>query len=272
MKERFSGRSVEKPVAATTAHVGDEEATSFEGAEPVPETRRKQLSPEEIKGAVESVDELLRRYQKFLTTFAKDPSLRFKAGERFMIDLDEGIVSNDVRWFAERELTEAQIIWAHLHEITHFRDLAEDRAGMEKRFIYEVERAQQTGGVLMQKWIDAAGSADHPYIENLKRTQPIRKDGKTSLNGPEVAAFKMRHTFFNILDDIWVNSSVARHAPRYASGTSGGDEVLTLYQKKLFVGTDYQKSPRHLQFLPLHPQKKRQLLLPLLLLQNFQEE
>lgn len=248
MTERFSGRSTEKPVA--TVHVEGEEAASFDGKESVPVApSRKQLLPEEIVEAVESVDELLKRYQKFLTTFAKDPSLRFKAGERFMIDLDEGIVSSDVRWFAERELTEAQIIWAHLHEITHFRDLAEDPKGMEKRFSYEIERACQTGEVLMQKWIEAAGSAEHPLIKNLKQTTPVRKDWKIELNKTEVAALKMRHTFFNILDDIWDNSSVARRAPRYASSTPGGEEVRALYQKKLFAATDYQKSPRHLQFL-----------------------
>jgi hypothetical protein len=250
MERPFSKRHAEQPNPQTILKVEGKEDSTFEA----PEASKKEKTevvkktPEEVAEAIKKVDALLQRYQNFLTTFAKDNSLRFKAGNAFQINPEDGVITNDVRWFMDKGFTETQILWAHLHEISHFRDLAEDKKGMEERVEYEVKRARATGRVMMQKWIETAGE-DHPIIERLERTQPLSKKNKSQLNQVELAGFKIHHTFYNILDDIWVNSSVARRAPRYSQGTSAGDEIESLYKDKLFAPTDYKDLPRHMQFL-----------------------
>lgn len=232
----------------------DSNASSFEEHTPgqensLPQIRNKEtFSEEEIGEAKQKIDRLLQRYQGLLVTFAKDNSLQFKAGDGFRINLETGVVLNDVRWFLEKGFSENQILWAHLHEITHFRDLADDRSGMEARMEHMVTRSQALGAVMMQKWVQAAGE-DHPAIEQLRRKQPLGIKRPALLNSTELAAFKIHHTFYNVLDDIWVNNSVAQRAPRYASRTAVGKEVEDLYREKLFAETDYQGLPRHMQFL-----------------------
>lgn len=69
------------------------------------------------------------------------------------------------------------------------------------------------------------------------------------MNGVERAAYKVHHTFYNILDDIYVNQQVARKAPVYEKTASGGEAVRNLYQEKLFAKADYSNLPRHLQLM-----------------------
>ena len=60
---------------------------------------------------------------------------------------------------------------------------------------------------------------------------------------------KMYHTFYNILDDIYVNNLVSERAPNYEPKKPGGKVVEDLYRTKLFPDTDYTKAPRHLQVM-----------------------
>jgi len=60
---------------------------------------------------------------------------------------------------------------------------------------------------------------------------------------------KAYHTFYNVFDDLFVNQGVANQAPAYTKDQIGGQEVERLYKEKLFKETDFQKLPRHLQFL-----------------------
>jgi hypothetical protein len=241
MSENFSGfQRAAEPNERPFSRVEGMEA---EAAEDTPEA-----SSEETSESITKTNALLQKYKLFLTTFAKDTSLTYKAGDAFKIDTESGTIYNDVRWFTERDMSPDQIIWAYLHEITHFRDLREDKEGNEARRRYEVTKARATGLRIMEKWAQAL-PPDHPKIEGLRKQIPLGSKDGTQLNRTEAAAFKIYHTFFNVLDDIWVNSSVARRAPRYAANTKGGNEVERLYREKLFKGTDYTEQPLHMQFL-----------------------
>lgn len=192
---------------------------------------------------------LIDSYRRFFTTFAKDVSLNFKLSDAFYIDLENGEVNLDTKWFAEKGFTKDQILWAVLHELSHFRDLAEDPERMMKNFEYIREQARQTGAVMMKKWEDTFGATEPELIENLKKQRPAsKKDPKITMNAVEQAAYQIHHTFYNIFDDIYVNNLVARKAPAYEEAEKGGRETKKLYQEKLFAKSDYSQLPRHLQF------------------------
>ena len=111
-----------------------------EEEEKKPETGEEEISPE-LKAFL---DELVSDTEKFLdahkalfTTFAKDVSLTFKpAFEGFKINLKEGKVFIDMRWFRERGYSQDQIVWACFHELAHFADLKSDPEGTLKNFNY----------------------------------------------------------------------------------------------------------------------------------------
>lgn len=193
---------------------------------------------------------LLDSHKRFFTTFAKDVSLSFKLGNAFFIDLEKGEVNLATQWFLEKGFTREQILWAVLHELSHFRDLAEDPKRMLAHFETIRDSARQTGAVMMRKWDEKFGDSDPELIETLKRSRPVsRKDPSKTMNAVETAAYKIHHTFSNVFDDIYVNASVSRRAPAYERGSSGGEDVERLYREKLFKDADFRKLPRHLQFL-----------------------
>lgn len=225
-------------------HVEEEKEGSDELSEKVVELQ------EELRKCQQEGQRMIDSYKRFFITFAKDVSLRFEMSNGFYIDLENGVVHLNTVWFKEKGFSPEQILWATLHELSHFRDLAEDPEGMMRNFEYIIEQAKRTGALIMQKWEQKYGATDPNFIESLKKQRPIsKKDSSKTMNAAEEAAYKIHHTFYNIFDDIYVNNLVARRAPRFARGEAGEEEVKKLYREKLFDQTDYSKIPRHLQFL-----------------------
>jgi hypothetical protein len=225
----------------------DEDKKPFEEKEA---TEKQETFSEELKEYQKQGQEVIDSYRKFFMTFAKDVSLDFKMSDGFYIDLENGEVNMDTKWFAEKGFSKEQILWANLHELSHFRDLAGDPERLMKNSDYIREQAQKTGAVMMQKWEDKYAATDPDFVENLKKQRPIsKKDPSKTMNQVERAAYQIHHTFYNIFDDIYVNNLVSRKAPKYEAGERGGEEVKKLYAEKLFVKTDYSKLPRHLQFV-----------------------
>jgi len=225
----------------------EEDKTPFEEKE---KTEKQEEFSEELKKYQKQGQEMIDSYRKFFMTFAKDISLDFKMSDGFYIDLENGEVNMDTKWFAEKEFSKEQIIWANLHELSHFRDLANDSEQMMKNFDYIGEQAKKTGAIMMDKWEEKYGATDPEFIENLKKQRPIsKKYPNKTMNAVEQTAYKTHHTFYNIFDDIYVNNLVARKAPKFEKKEKGGEEIKKLYSEKLFAKTDYSKLPRHLQFL-----------------------
>ncbi|MEM4282832.1 MAG: hypothetical protein QXN89_04140 [Candidatus Woesearchaeota archaeon] len=227
-----------------TRRVEETEEKPFEGSEKGTEL------PEELHQYQQEGQRMVDSYKRFFTTFAKDVSLDFKMSNGFYIDLENGVVHLDTKWFAEKGFSVEQILWATLHELSHFRDLAQDPERMMRNFEYIREQAKRTGAIIMQKWEQKYGATDPEFIERLKKQRPIsKKDPSKTMNAIEQAAYKIHHTFYNIFDDVYVNNLVARCAPRFEQEEAGGEEVKKLYREKLFVRTNYSNLPRHLQFL-----------------------
>ncbi len=236
---------------------GEDEETPLAGKDKQPEKRSK----EEVERAKAEAKEELEKYKKegqvfldshrsLFTSFGQDISLRYKMSDGFYIKLEEGEVNLDTKWFKDKGFSRQQILWAVLHEISHFRDLADDPKGMMANFEYIHRQAQSTGAVMMKKWEDKYGASHPEFIEHLKQRRPVGKPGSgKTLNQIESNAYQIHHTFGNVFDDVFVNSTVARRAPAFARGAGGGKEIERLYKEKLFAPNDYTQHPRHLQFI-----------------------
>jgi len=209
----------------------------------------KEKLPPEVQEYMERTQKLIDGHKRLFTTFAKDVSLSFKVSDGFYIDLEKGEVNLDAKWFKEKGFTERQALWAVLHELSHFRDLAEDPEKMMAGFDRMRDQARETGAKMMAKWEAKYGADDPEYIARLKKPVPNKKHPARAMNRVEAAAYKMHHTYGNVFDDIYVNAMVARRAPAFEAGSEGGSEIEKLYKEKLFKSTDYRKQPRHLQFL-----------------------
>lgn len=209
------------------------EKTSFEF------TTEMEKMQKELQEYMKKAQRWLDTNKNFLNYIAQDTSLQFKFSDAFYIDLQKGEINMATDWFFERGFTENQILWANMHEIAHFRDLVEDPDRMMENFNYIKERAKLTGQKMLQKWqsvLDFSDSEQKKYFEYLTKT--IHQQ-----------TYSIHHSFYNCLDDIWVNNFVVRKASRFEKGTAGGDEIEKLYREKLFQGIDYSKLSRHRQFM-----------------------
>ncbi|HLD26785.1 MAG TPA: vWA domain-containing protein [Patescibacteria group bacterium] len=214
------------------------------------ELQKKQPLFEGLIKYKEEGQRMIDGHRLFFTTFAHDISLSFKMSNAFYIDFKKGEVNLDTKWFADKEFSKMMILWANLHELVHFRDLADDPEGMMRNFDYIRQKAKKTGVVMLKKWEEKYSATDPEFIERLKKQRPIsKKDPSITMNAVEQAAYQVHHTFYNIFDDIYVNNLIPRKVPLFEDGETGDEEVKRLYREKLFVKSDYSSSPRHLQLL-----------------------
>lgn len=214
------------------------------------EPKKQEKFSEELKEYQKKGQEMIDSYRNFFMTYARDVSLSFKMSDGFYINLENGEVNLDTKWFMEKSFSKDQILWANLHELSHFIDLVQDPKDMMKNFDYIEEQARETGKIMMKKWEEKYGKSDPEFIENLKKQKPInKKNPKKTMNAVEQVAYQIYHTFYNIFDDIYVNNLISIKAPKYEKSQNGEKEVKKLYAEKLFTKTDYSKLPRHLQFV-----------------------
>ncbi len=173
---------------------------------------KPKVQAEQLRNYREEGQRFLDSYDRFFKTYARDISLSYRLSDKFYINLERGEVNLDTRWFADRGYTKEQILWACLHELEHFRDLAEDPEGMKKTFEYMRVKAKSTGNKLANKWEEAFGKEDPEFIQKLKNKPPPSKQNPRPMSQVESTGYKIHDTFYNIFDDIYVNNSVRRRA------------------------------------------------------------
>jgi hypothetical protein len=203
----------------------------------------------ELKKYAEKAQRMVDSYRRFFETFAQDVSLKFHFGQGFAIDLESGDVFLDARWFFDRNYTQEQILWAVLHELSHFRDLVRDRDGFKDIRQTMYKQAQETGNTILDRIRETCAERPDVIERCSQKIQPPKGSSAPALNPAEHMAVRFHHTFNNIFDDIHVNGLVARKAVRYESDEPGGQAVRSLYAERLFPEDDLAKQPRHLQFL-----------------------
>ncbi len=218
---------------------------------------QKPESEIDIESYRERAQAFLDRYSRtgFLASFSGDTSIRFKLSDKFYFDFQKGEVNLATDWFYKKGFSERQIIWACMHEIAHFEDFKNDPERLMKNFDYISEQARKTGDIMLRKWeavLDQTDPRQKAFLDSLKQTKPVNPDRPEmgSFNVLAQSAYGIHHSFYNVLDDIWVNNSVSRKAASFERGTEGGKEIELLYKEKLFPGFDYSKGEsRHRQFI-----------------------
>lgn len=238
----------------TNLNLEGEESKSLDDPlrESKPKTPEAITDEQKLTQYTETGQTILDSHQKFFETYAQDVSLAFELSDKTPtahIELDKGLVVLATKWFAEKGLDESQLTWTVCHELEHFRDLAADPQRMLRNFDYITEQAKKTGQIIEKKLADKFGQSDPAFIEQNRKQRPFDPKNPSKTMSPiEMGAYKIHHTFYNALDDIFVNNTVARRASRYEPKEKGGQAIQKLYQETLFKESDYQKLPRHLQF------------------------
>lgn len=176
-------------------------------------------------------ESLLRLHKSALESFSDSiiPELKFSNG--VLINFKTMIVHLDTKFFFERKFNQRQMIWAAYHELAHFRDFISD----PRRFMENFEHIKSKSEEYGQKIRDVLG---REKIDEIDENDPC-----------DLKAYDAWHTFYNCLDDVYVNSLVARGVP-FVYGAKGRnrEEVSDLYEEVLFKDSDYSELPRNRQF------------------------
>jgi len=210
----------------------------------------KPVNPDALK---EQMDAALAHYQKegelflkhneyLFTEFAKSSVVTFKMSDGFFIDLEKKVVHLDTSWFYDRKCTKEQILWAVLHELTHFRDLVEDEKGLMDTFDYMEKQSEKSGQMIINQY-------KKHFPNNPEYIDLLKKKNKKGMTQAAVMMYDEHHTFFNVFDDIYVNTEIPRRAASYEKAGTWGKQPRDLYAEKLFATQDYRGTSRHRQFI-----------------------
>ncbi len=155
------------------------------------------------------------------------------------------------QWFYDKAFTDEQILWATYHELAHFFDFAEDHRAILGKFDDIQKNARETGSILGEKFSQANPQMDKDRVASYFEQKPLDPSNpeRGTMNAFELRAYQIHHEFWNIMDDIYVNSLVERRKPTYGKGGIHQDEVTRLYREQLFRDSDFSKLPRHKQFI-----------------------
>lgn len=182
--------------------------------------------------------------------FAESAAPRFVLSDRFAIDYKKKEVHMQTKWFQDREFSDEQLLWATYHELAHFYDFANDHRAILKKSEQIQESARETGAALAGKYKELYGEALPEEAAKWLEQKPIdsKHPEKGTMNKFEEIGYGIHHNFWNCLDDIYVNSLVAKRKPAYGGGGRHDDEVGRLYREQLFFKeSDFSSLPRHKQ-------------------------
>ena len=217
--------------------------------------KKEKKKKEELKPWIEKMQKFLESKRYVFNTFARDASLKYVASTGFYIDFKKGEIHSDVLWFKEKfkpEEIEAMIEWAHFHQLSHFLEYAESPEVFLENFAYIEEKAKQLAPKVLEIWKKKAGGDLPDYLK--KEIKIPKKEGKFEkiTVGEKLAQniiYRALHRFYNVFDDISVNSLIRRRTFKFEENSKGDELVKKLYREKLFPGTDFSKRPLHLQLL-----------------------
>ena len=217
--------------------------------------KKEKKKKEELKPWIEKMQKFLESKRNVFNTFARDASLKYVANTGFYIDFKKGEIHSDVLWFKEKfkpEEIETMIEWAHFHQLSHFLEYAESPEVFLENFAYIEEKAKQLAPKVLEIWKKKAGGDLPDYLK--KEIKIPKKEGKFEkiTVGEKLAQniiYRALHRFYNVFDDISVNSLIRRRTFKFEENSKGDELVKKLYREKLFPGTDFSKRPLHLQLL-----------------------
>lgn len=221
----------------------------------------------EYKEFVPEAEKFVEDYKYLFASIAGDPSLSFKVGHGFFIDLQKGVVTLDIKdwqWAKNKGLSNDQLLWSVSHEIAHFRDLREAPQEMLANFEYLEQRARELEPQVLEIWRNKLGGQLPEY---LTQEVPVSADGKRKTSYARSFIYRRMHMLYNSLDDMYVNLTIGERSAQFREpgaarkGGSKHKEVRRLYRDYLFptdpkkIGeppqelqaADYEKIPKSYQ-------------------------
>lgn len=195
--------------------------------------------PEPILESMREAQAFIDKNKDLFQSISMDRSLRFKAGDAFVIDFKEGVITLDAKDFdlmRENGESEAQILWSVCHEMSHFRDLQQNPEGMLKHFEYMWSRARALAPKVEEIFIRRFGKIPPGFEEKI----PFNEEIGETVTGTEKFVYDKLHLLYNSLDDMYVNDVLPLRTPSFAESGQDGKEVTRLYRDFLFP-TDHDK-------------------------------
>jgi uncharacterized protein YegL len=205
---------------------------------------------EQLEESYKMISKILKREAPLLARFAGDSSLHFKASieaETFAFYPKTYEIEVPVQWFIEKQYSPDQIKWALYHELSHFIDMRKNPKEFNDNFEYILkEKAPQ-----IASWIEDAMHKQGVQENKIKETteqRPIPGRKNETMSYLEKRGYEMSHTFYNIFDDIYVNSLVEQKAPYYIQ-QAGREKVQDIYKKIGYADGNFKGKPLHIQFI-----------------------
>lgn len=200
---------------------------------------QKALSPISL-GETEEDDEVLAWIEQFIKAnhdlfymLSEGSNVRIKPGDGFFIKycdpIEISLSREDWQRLLKREIDDdEQMIWSTCHEIAHYLDLIDDPHGMMENFRVMEKTARRKAQLLIGKWRRSIAKRYEGVVPDYFNEQFVERIFVQAL-----------HTFYNCLDDVYVNNMVAQKLPaRYGVEGEKRDVVRRLYQEQLFATSD----------------------------------
>ncbi len=204
------------------------------------EGENKKAEEEKIKKAMKKVNQFLEHEFKHLAVFSGDSSLRFvpsRDAKTFHFYPKTREIIIPVKWFVENDYSPDEICWAVYHELGHLIDARENPKAFLDRFAYIKKEVAPKIASWIEEELFKMG-APKQIIEGLKKFGRLKKIGYKTIN-----------YFYNVLDDIYVNSLVSQKVPLYST-EEGRKGIEKIYREKLnFKDNDFRGQPKYLQFI-----------------------
>ncbi|HMP85596.1 MAG TPA: hypothetical protein PKE08_02925 [Candidatus Paceibacterota bacterium] len=197
------------------------------------ETKNLEKEIEEFKTQAEKI----LRANKFMYESFSDsvtPRLEFSHGVK--IDFKTMTIHLDTEFFYKNGFNQKQMLWATYHELAHFKDLISDPVLFMENFKHIRQKAEEYGEKIRQITGQPKAILSEEQIKNGEVDPAVDQ------------AYDGWHTFYNCLDDIYVNSLVERGVFAYSSKGPDKEHVADLYSRVLFSNTKYFDLPKSRQF------------------------
>jgi len=191
------------------------------GVKPAAE-KEKTPAQLETERLLNEANDFVTKKRHIWNMMAGDSTLQYEVDEKgYRFDHMKGKVYLDLKWWRWAEkyhLTESQKTWAVLHEIGHFEDLRQDPEGYRNGFTEYRRKADSLADKVLDIWKNKPGY--QPATHHRQMASDF--------------VFGELKTFYNVLDDIFVNDGVAMNNLRYRPGGGDYQETVNLYRDYLF--------------------------------------
>lgn len=196
----------------------------------VPE-KYKRFLPQINKFLADHIDQLAG-VAAMARKYRSEQSLKFVPSNGFAFYLETGHVGVDAKFWEWKEkwpeFNDNMMVFASVHEIGHFFDLAEDPEGFAAGFEHMKEFSKQTIPEIKEIWTEKSAGKLPDYITD---------------KFIEEFLYGRIHKLYNSFDDIYVNKRGAQACHDFSKGGQAEQDKYILYRDYLFPTSKQGEKP-----------------------------